>query len=379
MRLSQLTYSKKWICTKAAQHGDNKKLILFFADRLVLENEKTVYNSLRELYPNDDIISISTSGQLNDTEIYDSESVAIVIEFEKSTYKIYSEEHTKSISSREIGKQLANQLKSEHLKHALIFSEGTNINGSDLTKGISHLFNHKMSVTGGIAGDGVRFEKTLVGLNDQLSQNLVVAIGLYGDQLNVGFGEKGGFETFGPIKTITKSHRNELYEIDNQNAIELYKKYLGNHAENLAESSLYFPLSVRIDEKKDCFVRTILSIDEAEKKMTFAGDIPEGANLRLMRTNIDNLLVSAGEAAEKAKLPNEEQKDELVLIVSCVGRKVILEHRVEEEIEEVKEAINNPNACITGFYSYGEISSTSNFKGCDLYNQTMTITTIYED
>lgn len=379
MRLSQLTYSKKWICTKAAQHGSNKKLILFFADRLILENERKVYNSLRELYPNDDIISISTSGQVNDTDIYDSESVAIVIEFEKSEYKIYAKEHDTTISSKEIGLHLAEELKSNELKHALIFSEGTNINGSDLTKGISHLFNHKMSVTGGIAGDGVRFEKTLVGLNDKLSPNLVVAVGLYGKKLKVGFGEKGGFETFGPIKKITKSHRNELYEIDNQNAIELYKKYLGNHADNLAESSLYFPLSVKIDENKDCFVRTILSINETEKKMTFAGDIPEGANLRLMRTNIDNLLVSAGEAAEKAKITNTEHKDELVLIVSCVGRKVILEHRAEEEIEEVKEAIDNPNACITGFYSYGEISSTSNFKGCDLYNQTMTITTIYED
>lgn len=379
MRLSQLTYSKKWICTKTAKHGSNKKLILFFADRLVLENEKTVYNSLRELYPNDDIISISTSGQVNNTEIYDSESVAIAIEFEKSEYKIYAKEHDSTISSKEIGLHLAEELKSEDLKHALIFSEGTNINGSDLTKGISHLFNHKISVTGGIAGDGVRFEKTLVGLNDQLSPNLVVAVGLYGKELKVGFGEKGGFETFGPIKKITKSHRNELYEIDNQNAIELYKKYLGSHANNLAESSLYFPLSVKIDEKKDCFVRTILSIDEAKKKMTFAGDIPEGSSLRLMRTNIDNLLVSAGEAAIKAKTHNVKQKDELVLIVSCVGRKVILEHRVEEEIEEVIDSIDNPNACFTGFYSYGEISSTSNYKGCDLYNQTMTITTIYED
>ena len=138
-------------------------------------------------------------------------------------------------------------------------------------------------------------------------------------------GEKGGFETFGLTKTITKSKKNELFEIDNQNAIELYKKYLGKFGENLAKSSLYFPLSVQIDEKKDCFVRTILSVDEEAKKMTFAGNIPEGAQVRLMRTNIENLLISAGEAAHKAHLKNSNNEEELVLIVSCIGRKIILE------------------------------------------------------
>lgn len=379
MKLSQWTHSEKWICTKSNTHGNNKKLILLFADRFVLEKQKDVYTSLKELHPNSDIISVSTSGQINDASVYDNESVATVIEFEKSSYKIDAVEHNSTLSSSQVGAEFVKKINPDHLKHLLIFSEGTDINGSDLTNSLSEFFGEKTSITGGIAGDGVRFQKTLVGWNDYLSPNLVVVVGLYGEDLKIGFGEKGGFETFGLTKTITKSKKNELFEIDNQNAIELYKKYLGKFGENLAKSSLYFPLSVQIDEKKDCFVRTILSIDEEAKKMTFAGNIPEGAQVRLMHTNIENLLISAGEAAHKAHLKNSNNEEELVLIVSCIGRKIILESSVEEEIEEVRDAINNPNASYTGFYSYGEISSNPDFKGCDLYNQTMTITTIHED
>lgn len=379
MKLSQWTHSEKWICTKPNTHGENKKLILFFADRFVLENKNDVYASLKRIHPNSDIISVSTSGQINDANVYDNQSVATVIEFEKSSYKIDAIEHSPTLSSSQVGAEFAKKIDSEKLKHLLIFSEGTNINGSDLTDGLSKVFGQKTSITGGIAGDGVRFQKTLVGWNDHLSSNLIVIVGLYGEKLNIGFGEKGGFETFGLTKTITKSKKNELFEIDNQNAIELYKKYLGKFGANLAKSSLYFPLSVKIDENKDSFVRTILSVDEKEKKMTFAGNIPEGSQVKLMHTNIENLLISAGEAAHKAQLENINNEEELVLIVSCIGRKIILESSVEEEIEEVKDAIDNPNASYTGFYSYGEISSNPDFKGCDLYNQTMTITTIHED
>lgn len=109
--------------------------------------------------------------------------------------------------------------------------------------------------------------------------------------------------------------------------------------------------------------------------MTFAGNIPEGSYARLMRGNFENLIDAAGEAAE-ATLPAAAQP-ELALLVSCVGRKIVLDQRTDEEIERVREVLG-PQAVLTGFYSYGEISPLGIAPGCDLHNQTMTITTLKE-
>jgi hypothetical protein len=68
---------------------------------------------------------------------------------------------------------------------------------------------------------------------------------------------------------------------------------------------------------------------------------------------------------------------ELAILISCVGRKLVLDQRVEEEIEAVRE-VYGANTILTGFYSYGEISPFTPDAKCELHNQTMTITTLSE-
>ena len=123
-------------------------------------------------------------------------------------------------------------------------------------------------------------------------------------------------------------------------------------------------------------VRTILSIDEDKKSMTFAGNIPEGSSVRLMKGNTDKLIdASATAASHIAKEPS--QNTQLALLVSCVGRRIVLGDRVEEELEVVKEIFGD-KTMLCGFYSYGEISPTLDNVACELHNQTMTIATLYE-
>jgi len=67
----------------------------------------------------------------------------------------------------------------------------------------------------------------------------------------------------------------------------------------------------------------------------------------------------------------------LAVLISCVGRKMVLGQRIEEEVEGVREVLGE-QATITGFYSYGEISPFAPDAKCELHNQTMTITTFGE-
>jgi len=250
------------------------------------------------------------------------------------------------------------------------------VNRRDLVKGLQEKLGTEVVLTGGLPGDGSRFQKTLGGFNEQPVEGKIVAVGFYGNHLKVSHGSMGGWDPFGPERMVTKSKENVLFEIDNKPALEIYKKYLGEYSDELPGSALLFPLSIKSQENDQSIVRTILSINEDEQSLTFAGNIPQGSMARLMKANFDRLIEGASNAATPT-LGNLSSPD-LAILISCVGRKLVLNQRIEEEVEVIRD-IFGKNTAITGFYSYGEISPVEGFSTCELHNQTMTITTMSEN
>jgi hypothetical protein len=258
----------------------------------------------------------------------------------------------------------------------MVFSDGGLVNGSELVKGLNLETGQQVLVTGGLAGDDANFNSTLVGLNEQPVEGKIVAAGFYGDAINITHGSQGGWDIFGLEKEITRSESNVLYEIEGQNALELYKKYLGNEAENLPASALLFPLYVTIPDAAKPVVRTILSIDEEQKSMTFAGDVPVGSKVKFMKANFDKLTEAASIAATES-LKKQENSPAFSMLISCVGRKLILGERTVQEVQAVNNSFGDQTV-IAGFYSYGEISPFNDGNDCQLHNQTMTITSFFE-
>jgi hypothetical protein len=280
-------------------------------------------------------------------------------------------------SSRDAGERLARHLKPESLAHVLVLSDGLKVNGSDLVKGLVETLPHHVSVTGGLSGDGARFQETLVAWDGPAEPDTIAVLGLYGDRIKVGYGSLGGWDPFGPERLITRSDGNVLYELDGRSALDLYKQYLGEHAKGLPATGLLFPLSLRRRDAETGVVRTILSVDEQHQSMTFAGDIPTGSYARLMKANFDRLIDGAMTAARTSATPIGSSGVELALLVSCVGRKMVLGQRIEEEVEGVRDVVG-ARAMLAGFYSYGEISPFTPSAACELHNQTMTVTTLSE-
>lgn len=348
-------------------------LVLVFAGRDTLATLD--HAALTTAFPQAIIVSVSTAGEILQDSVYDSGVAITAIDFHRTTLqtaRIYISDYRDSITA---GRTLISHLPPQGLRHVLVFADGSLVNGSDLTRGMNLDLPAGVTISGGLAGDGARFEQTLVGLDGPATTGQIVAVGLYGESLSIGYGSVGGWSSFGPERRVTRSVANVLYELDGRSALSLYKQYLGDLADKLPGSALLFPLSITVEEHKQPLVRTILSIDEGKQSMTFAGNIPEGSYARLMRGNFENLIEAAGEAAE-ASMPAAAQP-ELALLVSCVGRKIVLDQRTDEEIERVREVLG-PDAVLTGFYSYGEISPLGSTPGCDLHNQTMTITTLTE-
>lgn len=351
-------------------------LVLVFANRFVLEDEQVI-EDVRKEFPYEHIVFGSTAGEILCCNVYDNSISVTAIEFEKSSFVVEREnilDYDKS--AKILGEVLYAKIPKENLKHLFVLSEGSFVNGSSLIKGLEKDIDSEISITGGMCGDDARFEKTVASYKENPKVGEVILIGFYGETLEITYSSFGGWISFGPERIITKSEANILYEIDGQPALDLYKNYLGNKASELPQASLLYPLNVTPEGKKEPVVRTILNINNDNQSMILAGDVPMNSRVQLMMASVDGIGAGAKTAAEFA-MKNRKNKPELAVLVSCIGRKLVMNQRIEEEVEQVGETIGE-KIPMTGFYSYGEIAPFNGSRSCELHNQTMTLTLISE-
>jgi hypothetical protein len=325
------------------------------------------------------VLGCSSAGDILDDAIYDDVLICATLQFQHTQVRSAQASVETSADSHGAGQALGRQLLGDGLAAVFVLCDGLNVNGSELARGLNEALPDGVVVTGGLAGDGPRFERTWVVCGGPPVAGLVAAVGLYGDRVRVGHGSRGGWDTFGPERTITRSEGNVLYELDGRPALELYRTYLGDRADDLPAAGLLFPLAVRPDSGSDqTLVRTILGIDDETQSLTFAGDVPQGHRARLMMANFDRLILAASSAADDARsrVTEEPVGDCASIAISCVGRRLILGERVEEELEAALEDMPEGTRQV-GFYSYGEISPLTPGT-CELHNQTMTLTSIWE-
>lgn len=360
----------KNLCVKA-------DLVFVFGYRKLMLDEEFTF-VLKNYYPEAVLFGCSSAGEISGTEVIDHSVVITAIEFENSKVKLESIQIEKNADNKLLGVRVLDRLDKNGLKHVMILSDGLNINGAELVNGIENTLPGNVTVTGGLAGDGSDFNETVVyDKSGKPVSNCIAALGFYGEKISVGYGSNGGWDSFGLERLVTKSKGNVLYELDGKPALQLYKQFLGDKAEGLPASGLLFPLSLREDGIQEPVVRTILGVNEEDQSMTFAGCIPEGAYVRLMKANVDRLINGAENSAITTTEILPKDRAEIAILISCVGRKLVLKQLIEEEVEAVSDVIGK-EVCITGFYSYGEISPFRKNTPCKLHNQTMTITTISE-
>jgi len=356
--------------------GKSAQLVLAFGTGQMLSNTQLM-DEIRKAHPAAQVIGCSTAGEICGTSVNDDSLVVTAIAFKQTQVQVAQINFGESTNSFAAGQKLASELAADDLVHVLVFSDGLNVNGSELVKGLSATMTANVAVTGGMSGDGSKFQHTYTYCNGVLGDRVVVAVGLYGSHLRAGYGSLGGWDPFGPERIVTRSTGNVLYELDGESALALYKRYLGPYAADLPASGLRFPLSIRASLCETAVVRTILGIDEKQQSMTFAGDIPQGSYARLMRSSFEQLVAGATTAATRSQEALGSDSAQLAILISCVGRKLILQQRTDEEVDAVR-AVLGKGAVLTGFYSYGEISPFQFTSKCELHNQTMTVTVFRE-
>ena len=379
MRIENFFYAEKdgW-SIEGFPKLDSKNSVVFAFGSPYLRDDPGPVMELLRAYPQARVMGCSTAGEIFGTGIKDQSLSVAVAQFERTGLAFTSARAKASADSYKVGLQIARKLLKPDLRALFVLSNGTTINGSELVRGLNEVLPEDVVVTGGLAGDGDRFEQTWVIDKGKLESNAVSAVGFYGDHIAVGHGSKGGWDVFGPQRRVTHSESNVLYELDGKPALDLYKEYLGDLASELPSSALLFPLSLREnpDDERN-LVRTILGVSEQEKSLTFAGDIPAGSYAQLMKANFERLIGGASEAAQMIAPRNGHSEEEaLSIAISCVGRRLVLGEHSEEELEAALDVLP-PGVRQVGFYSYGEISPYTTGE-CDLHNQTMTLTLFQE-
>lgn len=351
-------------------------LVLYFGSRETLA-DRGVYESLRAACPEAQILGCSTGTVIQDKGIDDDRAAAVAIRLERSSVRMVSMA-LEGKTDDQVGRDLAADLAAPDLAGVLVFSEGLHVNGSALVAGFQAVLGPEIPIAGGLAADGAAFETTLVAANAPGRVDLVAAVGFYGRDLQIGMGAAHGWDLFGPQRRISRACGAVLQEMDGKPALELYKRYLGEEADQLPSSALLYPLLVSNPaDPSDQVIRTVLAVDHDASTMTFAGDIPEGWNAKLMRGVSESLTEGAARAARAAVPPGDNGSEGLALLVSCVGRRLAMGQGTADEVEAVDEALPAGLRRI-GFYSYGEIATKGIAGHCGLHNQTMTIMTIRE-
>lgn len=377
MNLETLFFDdNRWQYHEESIHDKNEiDLVLVFGDSDVFKQSEH-YDYLRSLYPNADIVGASSAGNVMGAEVSPYPLVATAVKFDNASVKVSFIDFNPEDDLKKASGELLEQLPKEGLKNIFILSDGLHVNGSELALGMNEVSPSTL-ITGGLAGDGSRFKHTYVVANDTPKEYRIAAIGFYGDSLSISSGCFSGWQEFGSDYVITRSQGNIVYEIDNKPALQLYKKYLGEYADQLPHSGLRFPLSIKQEGQSEEVIRSMVAADETEESLTFAGAVPQGCQAKLMRTNMDGLIDGAHNAANA--ITQKNKKTALGLVVSCVARKLVLKQLTDDELEAI-ESVLGTEVHLSGFYSYGELAPFNNTTNiCHLHNQTMTLTVIYED
>lgn len=372
MKVGIATYETSHQILQTNNFVQNPDLVVYFGEgEFISEGVDQIIKAA----PDAIIIGCSSGGQIqNDTSI-ESKFSAASIKFNATKVRAASCKIGEGITSMDAGKNIGGQLDEDDLACVILLSDGIVTNGSDLAIGVSSAVGDNTIVIGGLAGDGDRFEKTTVGLGNELASNQVVAVGLYGKDIKVSHGSQGGWLPFGPRRMITRSQDNVLFELDGHPALDLYEKYLGDDAAGLPATALLFPIQVvDPDVPGTEVVRTILNIDRDSRSLIFAGNIPQGWTAQFMNASHHDLIEGAATAATTAIA--DQTEGELAILVSCIGRKLVMNQRAEEEVEAVSEILNSIPQI--GFYSYGELCPLEKGGPTRLHNQTMTVTVLSE-
>ncbi|MFH1114932.1 MAG: FIST N-terminal domain-containing protein [Pseudomonadota bacterium] len=278
----------------------------------------------------------------------------------------------------EAGRRIAVKLPPE-VSYVQIFSDGLTGNGCAILRGIASVLGEDVPIAGGTAGDAGRFRQTWQFHGPRVLTDSVTAIGFTGD-FTVGTGVSSGWSPVGTVKIVTRARANVVYELNGEPALDVFKRFLGRHADKLPAVGVEYPLGIvskpgAPGEEEYHLIRATMSVSREEGSISFAGEIPEGAAVRLTCGDNDSILKATEEAVRRALAGLGAARPRMVFFYSCMARRIVLGRRTKEETEVLYRTLNKRLPLI-GFYTYGEYCRLRAGGPSLFHNETATVSII---
>ena len=346
MKHLSFEYSDK----KAYRSAQKQTLKKHYKSQLIqlftgLQNVEKIQKRIQKLqkdFPNAIIIGTTTAGEISHASMYEKSTIISLSLFKSTNLQV---SYVKTIDSKS-GKKLSQKISSKHTKAAIILSEG--LKGSDyegFIKGVKKENPHVI-LAGGLAGDNFALKKTYIFRDDKVYDSGAVGVSFSGKNLTSSNEYNLNWNPIGKEFTITKVEGNMLFEIDNKNAIEVMKHYLGDTLfENECATLADFPLLYK--EGNTIVSRTPMTIDG--DKIVLAGPIKEGQKIQFGFSNATSIISGANSITTKLN----QNPAEAIYIYSCIARKTLLGKKLESEFSSFEQL-----APTSGFFTYGEFYST---------------------
>ncbi len=361
---------------KAAQMAmekTNGRADAVFVFSAIKYDQKKMLAGVNSVIKNVPLIGCSTDGEIT-TDGYKEDSVSLmVLNSDELSFSIgYGFEANKD--ARKTGQDVAQMTLDKRANEKqpaifFLFGDGVKANGAELVRGAQLVLGEEFHIVGGLAGDGFRFQETYQYYDNQVITDGAVGLLISGD-VQVATGVQHGWTFIGRGRKVTKAVGNVVYELDGESVFKIYEDYLGERANELPGVAFEFPFGV-IDENNHHYLRCPVGVDREAGTVTFAGEVPVGATIKMTTGTTIEAINAAREASESAlsKL-GTNTTPAAIFIFDCCARKKVLGRRIQHEINAI-QGILGGNVPLIGFYTYGEIASIKKEKEGKIVEQSV--------
>jgi hypothetical protein len=172
----------------AALDSPQTLVLAFGASRL--PPDVASLHDLLAAFPQSVVVGCSTAGEIAGDAVDDHSLSVAVARFAHTRLMLASASVADAAQSGAAGAALAQRLRAggDDLRAVFVLSDGLHVNGTPLVGALRSGLGPDVVLSGGLAGDGSAFERTWVLASGRVTDGCVVAVGLYGDRLQVGSG-----------------------------------------------------------------------------------------------------------------------------------------------------------------------------------------------
>ena len=347
--------------------------IVFSSVNHELKNISTLFQDL-----NIDVVGCSTAGEIVDASLSEESIAALLLNLDPSNYQIKFEAYNDGNvyqSALNLGRFAVECFENPGL---IIMSGGLTIDAEQLVEGIRDGVGRTVPIYGGLAGDDLNMQKTFAFNHQIVSDQGISALIIDTTKVSVTGRAISGWEPVGGENIITKAKGNVVYQINGENAYEVFIRYFGftenpstDKIDQLITLQTNYPFQF-IREEGYTVLRSPMVVSKEDGTITLTASVKEGDKFRfsyspgfeVIEQTIDDFKEFRGRTPEA---------DALILF-SCKGRHGAFGPMLKDEIKGIYEQWKKP---LIGFLSYGEIGDIG--KGeCEFHNETCSLVLLKE-